>query len=110
MFARSYMNVLHKMKLDTRSAWRPLLCLVPFIGTATLQVLWLAHPTYNNNTILHSPLLIPFLCFWGLQFASQVGKIILAHLIRSKFSLFDKMWILSIIGALDANLPWLLGR
>ena len=48
-----------------------------------------------------------FLCAWGLQFAHQVGRIILAHVAKDKFPVWDWVWILSVLGAADANLPLL---
>ncbi|KAJ4478390.1 Choline/ethanolaminephosphotransferase [Lentinula aciculospora] len=77
------------------------------------------HDHYNNNhnhkpeftTILNSPLFIPFLCAWGFQFAHQVGRMILSHLTKSSssFPFWDWLWVLSIVGAVDANLTWIVG-
>ena len=44
------------------------------------------------------------------MFAHQVGRIILAHVTKTEFPLFDPAWIWSVIGALDVNLPRILGR
>ncbi|KII93135.1 hypothetical protein PLICRDRAFT_99893 [Plicaturopsis crispa FD-325 SS-3] len=99
----SYLNV-HKAH---KSALRPLLRLIPFPFSAALQVVWLY---CAGSTLVHSSLLVPFLCAWGLQFAHQVGRMILAHVTKTAFPLWDWMWLWSIIGALDAALPALLGR
>ena len=68
------------------------------------------HPKFTNSDILRSPAFVPFLCAWGLQFAHQVGRMILAHVTGQPFPWWDSMWVWSIIGAVDANLPWLIGR
>jgi ethanolaminephosphotransferase len=108
--AYSYMNVRQSKRAKRKSVLRPLFSLIPFPIAALIQVLWLTHPTYNNSTILHSALFVPFLCAWGLQFAHQVGRMILAHICHTGFPWFHMMWLWSIVGALDANLPRLLGR
>jgi ethanolaminephosphotransferase len=106
----SYMNVVRSAKATKRSALRPLLDLLPFPTAVAAQAFWLSHPTYDNSAIVHSPLLLPFLCFWGLQFAHQVGRVILAHVTRTPYPWWDWIWIWSVAGALDANLPWLCDR
>ena len=73
-------------------------------------MLWLASPSINNSAILHTHLFLPFACAWGLQFAHTVGRMILAHITKGNFPLWDNMWLLSIVGAVDAHLPTLLGR
>ncbi|KAJ4463275.1 hypothetical protein C8J55DRAFT_539112 [Lentinula edodes] len=60
-------------------------------------------------TIRNSALFIPFLCAWGLQFAHQVGRMILAHLTKMSFPVWDWLWLLSLVGAVDANLPRIAG-
>jgi ethanolaminephosphotransferase len=104
------MNVVRATKAAKRSALRPLLDLLPFPAAVVVQAFWLSHPTYDHSAIVHSPLLLPFLCFWGLQFAHQVGRVILAHVTRTPYPWWDWIWILSVIGAIDANLPWLFDR
>lgn len=48
---------------------------------------------------------MPFLCAWGLQFAHMVGRMILAHVTKDKFPVWDWVWVWSFVGGLDANLP-----
>lgn len=90
----------------------PLSLLLPFLLPVGIQVAWLSHPAFNHSAIIHSALLVPFLCAWGLQFAHQVGKIILAHVTLGgeEFPCWNWIWIWNAIGALDANLPRLFGR
>ncbi|THH31035.1 hypothetical protein EUX98_g3163 [Antrodiella citrinella] len=106
----SYFNV-YKAKVEAKEGpFRPLLHLLPFPITVALQVAWLSSPSFSRSFIVNSPLFMPFLCAWGLQFAHQVGRMILAHVTKEPFPWFDAMWIWSLIGAIDANLLRLIGR
>ncbi|KAG5728742.1 hypothetical protein E4T56_gene18606 [Termitomyces sp. T112] len=106
----SYANVRRAMKASGKPTIQPLLLLVPFVIAAGIQISWLAQPSYNRSAIINSPNFVPFLCAWGLQFAHQVGRMILAHVTSTPFPRWDWIWIWSIIGALDANLPRIIGR
>ncbi|KAF9474979.1 choline ethanolaminephosphotransferase [Pholiota conissans] len=101
----SYMNVLKATRAAKASSLRPLLLLTPFVVSAALQVAWLSHPQFNNSYIIGSAAFVPFLCAWGLQFAHMVGRMILAHVTKGPFPMWDWVWIWSVAGALDANLP-----
>ena len=106
----SYINV-YKVKAESGQArFTPLLHLLSFPVTAALQVFWLSSPSFSRSFIINSPLFVPFLCAWGLQFAHQVGRMILAHVTKQPFPWFDAMWIWSLVGAIDANLLRLIGR
>jgi hypothetical protein len=98
------------MLASGKSTTQPLLLLLPFVVSAGIQVFWLIHPHYDNSAIINSALFVPFLCAWGLQFAHQVGRMILAHVTSSPFPWWDWMWVWSLVGAVDANLPMLAGR
>lgn len=100
----SYYNVRVAMRKEERSL-RPLLYLLPFVFTSIIQIVWLSHPRFNDSWIIDSPAFVPFLCAWGLQFAHQVGRIILAHVTKGNFPVWDWIWIWSVLGAVDANLP-----
>ncbi|KAK0224724.1 choline ethanolaminephosphotransferase [Armillaria nabsnona] len=106
----SYLNVRRAMKATGKSTLRPLLFLLPYPIAAAIQIAWLSYPAYYSSAIINSSLFVPFLCAWGLQFAHQVGRMILAHVTSTPFPVWDWMWIWSIIGAIDANLPRLFGR
>ncbi|KDQ62969.1 hypothetical protein JAAARDRAFT_361800 [Jaapia argillacea MUCL 33604] len=106
----SYMNVYRSRKASGGARYYPLLYLLPFPITVAIQVFWLSYPTFSESSILYSPLFVPFLCAWGLQFAHAVGRMILAHVTKQEFPWWDSMWIWSIVGAVDANLPRLIGR
>ncbi|KDR86099.1 hypothetical protein GALMADRAFT_235335 [Galerina marginata CBS 339.88] len=101
----SYSNVRRATRAQKVSTLRPLLLLLPFLFSAALQVAWLSHPRFNNSYILDSAAFVPFLCAWGLQFAHMVGRMILAHVTKEKFPVWDWVWAWSLMGALDANLP-----
>lgn len=97
-------------KLRASSNYPPLVLLFPFIISTGIQLAWLSHPEYNDSYIIKSAAFIPFMCAWGLQFAHQVGRMILAHVTSAPFPMFDWVWAWSLLAAVDANLPTLLGR
>jgi ethanolaminephosphotransferase len=89
---------------------QPLVGLLPFallVGQHALWLLW--SPAADGLGILHSGAFLPFACAWGLQFAHAVGRVILAHLTRGPFPMFDAVTLVSALGAADAALPALLG-
>lgn len=106
----SYSNVYKSRRQSGKSPFTPLLYLLPFPATVLLQIFWLSHPSVGDSAIIYSESLVPFLCAWGLMFAHQVGRIILAHVTKSEFPLLDSTWVWSLIGAVDVNLPRILGR
>lgn len=90
---------------DPKTRTSPLLLLLPFVFSAAIQVLWLAHPRWNDSYILDSAAFVPFLCAWGLQFAHMVGRMIMAHVTKGPFPVWDWVWVWSLAGAVDAHLP-----
>lgn len=106
----SYINVFKAKLSSHQGPFRPLLHLLPFPLTVAIQLAWLAAPTLSTSAIMNSPLFVPFLCAWGLQFAHQVGRMILAHVTKQSFPWGDAVWLWNVLGALDASLPVLLGR
>ncbi|KAJ7083364.1 CDP-alcohol phosphatidyltransferase-domain-containing protein [Mycena belliarum] len=106
----SYRNVRRAMITSNKSTTWPILLLMPFVASAGIQMFWLMHPRYDDSAIINSTLFVPFLCAWGLQFAHQVGRMILAHVTSSRFPWWDWMWVWSLVAAIDANLPLLAGR
>lgn len=106
----SYRNVIKATKADGKSSLKPLIYLLPFVVSATLQIFWLLSPSYHDSAIIHSPLFLPFLCAWGLQFAHQVGRMILSHVTRGPFPLWHNMWLWSVVGVVDAQLPFLFDK
>ncbi|KAG2144675.1 CDP-alcohol phosphatidyltransferase-domain-containing protein [Suillus bovinus] len=106
----SYRNVIKATRSEGKSSLKPLVYLLPFVISATLQILWLLSPTYHDSAIIHSPLFLPFLCAWGLQFAHQVGRMILSHITRAPFPLWNSLWLWNVVGVIDAQLPFLIDR
>ena len=104
----SYLNVYVSRTASKQGPFQPLLLLLPFPVSVAIQVFWLSAPSITQSAILHSPLFVPFLSAWGLQFSHQVSRMILAHVTKQPFPWWDSMWIWSIVGAVDANLPVLL--
>lgn len=91
--------------------FKPLLRIIPFPLSALLHLSLLAHPSPLTSTILHSSLFVPFLCAWGLQFAHQVGRMILAHLTqRRDMPFFERLWVPTLLATLDLNSEFLFGR
>ena len=91
--------------------YKPFLRLLPFPLSISIHIFWLSAPSPASSTILHSPLFVPHACAFGLQFAHQVGRMILAHLTKRKdMPFWEGMWVLSIVAGLDANLMWICGR
>lgn len=106
----SYINVFQAKLSNNQSPWRPLIHLLPLPITVAFQLWWLSAPAYNDSMIINSALFVPFLCAWGLQAAHQVGRMILAHVTKQPFPMFHGLYLWSLLGALDANLPFLLNR
>jgi ethanolaminephosphotransferase len=104
------MNVFRACRASGESAVKPLLYLLPFPASVLLHVAWLNHPSLYNSDIINSSVFVPFLCIWGIQFAHVVGRMIIAHITRQPFPVWDPMYLWSIIGAIDANMPLLFGR
>lgn len=69
-----------------------------------------AIPSSVSCVCLCAAAFIPFLCAWGLQFAHVVGQMIIAYVTSQPLPVWDTMYIWSIIGAIDANMPFLFGR
>ncbi|KAG8219253.1 hypothetical protein J3R82DRAFT_92, partial [Butyriboletus roseoflavus] len=101
----SYRNVYKAMRATGKSTFKPLAFLLPFVISTVLQVLWLLHPSFYHSNIVHSPLFLPFMCAWGLQFAHHVGRMILSHVTKTPFPWWNSMWIWNAIGVIDVHLP-----
>jgi ethanolaminephosphotransferase len=109
-YIASYMNVYEARRASGKPVVKPLLYLLPFPASVLVQVAWLNEPSLRHSDIINSPVFVPFLCAWGLQFAHVVGRMIIAHVTSQPFPVWDPVYIWSIVGALDANMPTLFGR
>ncbi|KAF8715619.1 hypothetical protein AX14_012562 [Amanita brunnescens Koide BX004] len=87
----------------------PLLLLLPFLFPPCAHLLWLSQSASASPSLLHSPLFLPFICAWGLQFAHQVGRMILSHVTKMPFPMWDNLWLVTLVGVADASLPTLFG-
>lgn len=104
-------NVYGALNPTTRSfqsILKPLSRLGPYLVHTLSMILWL----HAQPEILYTELLIPFACFWGITFAHHVGLLIIAHLTKAKFPDWYRhpLLLLSILGAVDANILRALGR
>ena len=97
----SYGNVIIARRKAKKAILPPLLGLIPFCVNTFLLVAWL-HADPETN-VLRSKRLLPFLGFWGLGFAYQVGTLILAHVAKMPFPFLNWLTLWSAVGALDAN-------
>jgi ethanolaminephosphotransferase len=108
--SNSYGNVLRAKRAAGQPTIQPLVGLLPFVLLAAQHAAWLLFaPAADGRGILHSSLFLPFAGAWGLQFAHAVGRLILAHVTRAPFPMFDTVTLVSALGAADAALPALLG-
>jgi len=101
--ASSCSNVYRGQRAKKAPIMEPVLSLVPCVITTALHLSWLSAPSPAKSTIINSPLILPFMLIWGLQFAYQVGHMILAHVTDQPFPRFYLMWVATAAAALDAN-------
>ncbi|KAJ3912918.1 choline ethanolaminephosphotransferase [Lentinula edodes] len=98
----SYANIHTAMRASGKSTLKP-----PFpfycrsLFSAGIQVATIHHPQ------LHTVHPVPLL-HWNSN-SHQVGRMILAHLTKGSFPVWDWLWLLSLVGAVDANLPRIAG-
>ncbi|KAG8905846.1 hypothetical protein FRC01_008221, partial [Tulasnella sp. 417] len=111
----SYRNVYRARKAQRKYVLSPLGRFLPFLITTGFHLAWLAGSGPLSGKpyqayILRSDLFLPFLLFWGFEFAHQVGRMILAHVTHQKFPYWDWSWVLVSVAAIDANAGVLFGR
>jgi ethanolaminephosphotransferase len=98
---QSCINVINVRRSKKLSVFPALAGLLPFVGFATLIPTWL----YLRPVILEQHLL-PFIFFFGLCFAYQVGLIITAHLTKSAYPFSNILLLPIAFGAFDALGPF----
>ena len=99
----SYSNVVAARRARKQSAITPLFGLTPLILQITANLAWV-HA--NRAFILADPrALLPFLSYWGITFAYNVGLLIVAHVTKAPFPYCNVAIVWSVLLALDANLP-----
>ncbi|TKY85012.1 hypothetical protein EX895_006092 [Sporisorium graminicola] len=100
--AGSYSNVVAARKARGQSALTPLLGLAPLIVQTAANCFWI---NANRAFILADPrALLPFLSYWGVTFAYNVGLLIVAHVTKAPFPYWNVGIVWSLVLALDANL------
>lgn len=99
----AYGNVVRMCRKQRTSIVRPLWALMPFAVQVVANVCW----AEGNRRMVyeHAPVFVPFVFFWGLSFAYLVGIVIVAHVCRLPFPYWNVTCVISIVGAVDANLP-----
>lgn len=101
--AGSYSNVIAARRERKQSALTPLFGLVPLVLQITANCYWIIA---NRAFILSEPrALLPFLAFWGITFAYNVGLLIVAHVSKAPFPYWNVAIVWSVVCAIDANLP-----
>ncbi|WFD33429.1 ethanolaminephosphotransferase [Malassezia cuniculi] len=99
----AYGNVARYCRENKKSILEPVFGLLPFMVQVAAHVFWL---NGNNRMIFeHAPAFVPFIGFWGLAFAYLVGILIVAHVTHASFPYWNVSLLVSILGAVDANLP-----
>ncbi|SNX82428.1 related to EPT1 - sn-1,2-diacylglycerol ethanolamine- and cholinephosphotransferase [Melanopsichium pennsylvanicum] len=101
--AGSYGNVINARKSRNQSTITPLFGLVPLIAQIGFNVYWM-----NANRafiISDARALLPFLAYWGITFAYNVGLLIVAHVTKAPFPYWNVTIVWSVGFAIDANLP-----
>ncbi|GAC72725.1 sn-1,2-diacylglycerol ethanolamine- and cholinephosphotranferases [Moesziomyces antarcticus T-34] len=100
--AGSYGNVVQARKTRKQSTLTPLLGLAPLLLQIGANIAWIRA---NSAYILVDPrALLPFLAFWGISFAYNVGLLIVAHVTKAPFPYWNIAIVWSVLGAIDANL------
>lgn len=100
--AGSYGNVVQARKARKQSTLTPLLGLAPLLLQIGANIAWIRA---NSAYILVDPrALLPFLAFWGISFAYNVGLLIVAHVTKAPFPYWNIAIVWSVLGAIDANL------
>ncbi|CED82236.1 sn-1,2-diacylglycerol ethanolamine-and cholinephosphotranferases [Phaffia rhodozyma] len=105
----SYSNVVVARRSKGQPINTPLRGLVPFMVQLSALLAWLAADYPTSTRILYSDNFLYFLGFVGFGFAYQVGTMILAHVTKMPFPMWNGWMVWTAIGALDANLPNLFG-
>lgn len=97
-----YGNVYKACVRQNRSVYKPLLGLLPFVVLTVSNVLWMTGS--DSRIFVEGSVFLPFVFYWGLNFAYLVGLLIIAHVCRGPFPYWNWMYIPSVLGAIDANL------
>lgn len=101
--AGSYTNVIAARRSRKESVITPLAGLLPLVAQIAANLVWM---TANRAFILASPLaFLPFITFWGITFAYNVGLLIVAHVTKAPYPYWNIGIVWSVVFAIDASLP-----
>lgn len=98
----SYGNVTKSCMQKNASPIRPLMGLLPITVQVLANVIWVM----GNDGLIFAdgPAFVAFIVYWGISFAYMVGLLIVAHVCHAPFPHWNITCLLSILGAIDANL------
>ncbi|KAJ9202954.1 hypothetical protein DTO032I3_3328 [Paecilomyces variotii] len=96
----SIVHVINSRRARGLDPYQPLLGLLPLVATWTLVPGYL----YLQPTILENHL-IPFVLYVGLINAYSVGRMIVAHLVKTDFPYFNILLLPLAVGVLDSLAP-----
>ncbi|KAE8209910.1 hypothetical protein CF327_g6157 [Tilletia walkeri] len=88
---------------STGSSLKPLLGLLPLLVQVAGNTVWVT--AQKQQIMVDGHAFIPFLSYWGIAFAYNVGLLIVAHVTKAPFPYWNAAAVWSVIGAIDASLP-----
>lgn len=101
--AGSYTNVIAARRSRKQSVVTPLAGLLPLAVQVGANLVWMSA---NRAFILASPLaFLPFVTYWGITFAYNVGLLIVAHVTKAPYPYWNIGILWSVGLAIDASLP-----
>lgn len=99
----SYSNVVAARRSRNQSVITPLAGLTPLLLQIGANIFWLKA---NRSFILaDTHAFLPFVAYWGITFAYNVGLLIVAHVTKAPFPYWNISIVWSVLGALDASSP-----
>ncbi|KAI9598153.1 ethanolaminephosphotransferase [Syncephalis fuscata] len=98
--ASSVANVIYAKKSTTSQLFNAIVGLVPFGAVSVATYSWL-----RTSPELLTHHLVAFIFYIGATFGIMVGRIILAHVVKSSFPFFNITQIPLLFGSLNALLP-----
>ncbi|KAN0061425.1 hypothetical protein ACQY0O_006272 [Thecaphora frezii] len=99
----SYSNVIAARRARKESVLSPLSGLFPLVLQVGANTVWML----SNKSLILADMhaFLPFICYWGVTFAYNVGLLIVAHVSKAPFPYWNIAIIWSVVGAVDAYLP-----
>ncbi|KAK0565245.1 hypothetical protein OC861_003857 [Tilletia horrida] len=81
---------------------KPLFGLIPLVVQLVGNTVWAT--ARNQQVMVDGHAFIPFLSYWGIAFAYNVGLLIVAHVTKAPFPYWNAAAVWSVLGAIDASL------